>query len=463
MLDMSRHPLAGHARHGRAEGSNVLLDPDRVCESKHRKSRRLSGKLADICKNDTSLMREIHRGISLGFRECENQFRHNMWNCSWTIKRSMRRILAKDTRETAFVHAITAAGITYAVTKACTMGDLLECSCQKHPKSKPGGANDGRGRGGFRPAATAGGNRRRGGNRVPNPNGLVIAPYQQNVHTNPAAYSTMTGPEIAHNGPRAQQGRIRRPTTGAGRKQRHSSAKGVTASGGGDGGGGVAVAGTSGTGLPKELPTLTILTGQEEKWKWGGCDDNVNFGVRKSKDFLDARLRKKSDIKTLVRLHNNDAGRLAVKQFMRMECKCHGLSGSCTTKTCWMKLPPFSEVAARLKEHFDGATKVIARNDGHSFMPDDVTIKLPTKRDLVYTEDSDDFCEPNAKTGSLGTHGRECNITSSGVDGCSLMCCKRGQSHSQVEVKRNCNCSFKWCCEVTCSTCIDIQDVYTCK
>uniref|UniRef100_A0A182M5V9 Protein Wnt n=1 Tax=Anopheles culicifacies TaxID=139723 RepID=A0A182M5V9_9DIPT len=82
-------------RPGRAEGSNVLLDPDRVCESKHRKSRRLSGKLADICKNHTSLMREIHRGISLGFRECENQFRHNMWNCSWTIKRSMRRILAK--------------------------------------------------------------------------------------------------------------------------------------------------------------------------------------------------------------------------------------------------------------------------------------------------------------------------------------------------------------------------------
>ncbi|XP_053677499.1 protein Wnt-6 [Anopheles nili] len=421
----------------RAEGSNVLLDPDRVCDNKHRKSRRLTGKLAEICKNDTSLMREIHRGISLGFRECENQFRHNMWNCSWTIKRSMRRILAKDTRETAFVQAITAAGITYAVTKACTMGDLLECSCQKHHKSKP---DDGRrgGRGGFRPA---GGNRRtRPGALVPNgnPNGIRLAPYQPNVNANPA-YSTVTGAEIARAPGRAQGGSGRRA------------------------GGRGAAKGAPGGGRPKELPTLTIPAGQEDKWKWDGCDDNVYFGVRKSKDFLDARLRKKSDIKTLVRLHNNDAGRLAVKQFMRMECKCHGLSGSCTTKTCWMRLPPFSEVGARLKEHFDGATKVIARNDGYSFMPDDVTIKLPTRRDLVYTEDSEDFCEPNAKTGSLGTHGRECNITSSGVDGCSLMCCKRGQTHSQVEVKRNCNCSFKWCCEVTCSTCIDLQDVYTCK
>ncbi|XP_052865870.1 protein Wnt-6 [Anopheles cruzii] len=430
----------------RAEGSNVLLEPERVCEAKHRKSRRLSGRLADICKNDTSLMHVIHRGISLGFRECESQFRHSMWNCSWTIKRSMRRVLAKDTRETAFVHAITAAGITYAVTKACTMGDLLECSCTQKHAARPAKEGDGIGRAGrvgFRPAPGA--PRRPGQAASGSSNGgrPVMAPYQR---TGNPAYNTLT--------PVGDVARKQPPPRRTGQRiQRHLGKPGANREAPGAGAGG------------QELPaTLTLLaSGQEEKWKWGGCDDNVNFGVRKSKDFLDARLRKKSDIKTLVRLHNSNAGRLAVKQFMRMECKCHGLSGSCTTKTCWMKLPPFAEVGARLKEHFDGATKVIARNDGHSFMPDDATIKLPTRKDLVYTEDSDDFCEPSAKSGSLGTHGRECNISSSGIDGCSLMCCKRGQTHSQVEVRRNCNCSFKWCCEVTCNTCIDIQDVYTCK
>jgi hypothetical protein len=44
---------------------------------------------------------------------------------------------------------------------------------------------------------------------------------------------------------------------------------------------------------------------------------------------------------------------------MRTECKCHGLSGSCTLRTCWRKLPLFRDVATRLKEKFDGAAKVI--------------------------------------------------------------------------------------------------------
>ncbi|XP_053695601.1 protein Wnt-6 [Sabethes cyaneus] len=414
-----------------AEGSNILLDPAQVCENRNKKTKRLSGKLADICKNDTSLMREIKRGINLGFRECENQFRNNMWNCSWTIKRSMRRILTRDTRETAFVHAITAAGITYAVTKACTMGDLVECSCQNHVKknvqSYPTGTTEGAlgshvlsGPDGPGSVAVYGVANRNSGRKSKNDrkintrNTMLITSYR-NANSNFNNYNSLSSAPAV-----AKKDMVK----------------------------------------PVQKP---VGSSQDGSWEWGGCDDNVNFGFRKSKDFLDARLRKKSDIRTLVKLHNNNAGRLAVKQFMRMECKCHGLSGSCTMRTCWMKMPPFTEVGVRLKEHFDGATKVIARNDGHSFMPDDPSIKLPTKRDLVYTEDSDDFCEPNPKTGSLGTHGRECNITSNGVDGCNLMCCERGHSSKQVEVKRNCKCSFKWCCEVTCSTCIDVKEVYTCK
>lgn len=45
-----------------------------------------------------------------------------------------------DTRETGFVNAITAAGVTYAVTRACTMGDLIECSCDKSTKGTEDGS-----------------------------------------------------------------------------------------------------------------------------------------------------------------------------------------------------------------------------------------------------------------------------------------------------------------------------------
>jgi wingless-type MMTV integration site family, member 6 len=67
-----------------------------------------------------------------------------------------------------------------------------------------------------------------------------------------------------------------------------------------------------------------------------------------------------------------------------------------------MKLPSFAEVAHRLRDRFDGASKVIARNDGTSFMTEGLSIKPPTKQDLVYTDESPEFCVPNPKTGSLG-------------------------------------------------------------
>jgi len=40
-----------------------------------------------------------------------------------------------DTRETGFVHAITAAGVTHGISRACSLGTLLDCSCHLISKS----------------------------------------------------------------------------------------------------------------------------------------------------------------------------------------------------------------------------------------------------------------------------------------------------------------------------------------
>lgn len=74
----------------RAAGNLVVMDPFQIC----RKSRRLRGKLADICRNEPALLKQISNGVLLGQKECQHQFRHRRWNCT-SSKRSMRKVLLR--------------------------------------------------------------------------------------------------------------------------------------------------------------------------------------------------------------------------------------------------------------------------------------------------------------------------------------------------------------------------------
>jgi len=42
------------------------------------------------------------------------------------------------TRETAFVHAISAAGVMYTLTKNCSLGDFDNCGCDESKIGKTG-------------------------------------------------------------------------------------------------------------------------------------------------------------------------------------------------------------------------------------------------------------------------------------------------------------------------------------
>ncbi|XP_031343299.1 protein wingless-like [Photinus pyralis] len=188
-----------------------------------------------------------------------------------------------------------------------------------------------------------------------------------------------------------------------------------------------------------------------------------------------------------------------VQSQMRQECKCHGMSGSCTVKTCWMRLPPFRVIGDTLKDRFDGASRVMVSNVGNAhsnnahnnkynksnninsnsihnrregkgrkqkygfqLKPYNPEHKPPGPKDLVYYEPSPGFCDRNPKLGIQGTHGRQCNDTSIGVDGCDLLCCGRGYRTQVVDVVERCNCTFHWCCEVKCDVCRTKKTVHTC-
>ncbi|XP_072699638.1 protein Wnt-7b isoform X3 [Canis lupus baileyi] len=207
---------------------------------------------------------------------------------------------------------------------------------------------------------------------------------------------------------------------------------------------------------------------QAEGWKWGGCSADVRYGIDFSRRFVDAREIKKN-ARRLMNLHNNEAGRKVLEERMKLECKCHGVSGSCTTKTCWTTLPKFREVGHMLKEKYNAAVQVEVVRASRLRQPTFLRIKQlrsyqkPMETDLVYIEKSPNYCEEDAATGSVGTQGRLCNRTSPGADGCDTMCCGRGYNTHQYTKVWQCNCKFHWCCFVKCNTCSERTEVFTCK
>lgn len=227
----------------------------------------------------------------------------------------------------------------------------------------------------------------------------------------------------------------------------------------------------------------------------------------------------------------------AVYRQSKVTCKCHGVSGSCNLRTCWHQLPSFREVGDRLARRYSAAERVVFNRPGTSLVraasspsssrapdteqqsarrrarkakrrsrssssssaahrraqrrlrrrrPRRTTVSRPAKDDLVFVESSPDYCEPNDVVGSLGTHGRRCERSTSSASGtardrrqtgggaavaavvgdeqsCEVLCCGRGYNSFKTTVSERCRCKFHWCCEVRCSICEHSLDVHVCK
>lgn len=106
----------------------------------------------------------------------------------------------------------------------------------------------------------------------------------------------------------------------------------------------------------------------------------------------------------------------------RITCKCHGVSGSCSLITCWQQLTSIREIGKRqntahilqrrksfihiffsttifhsivtgdhLREKYDEATQVKLNKRGR-LQVKDPRYKVPTATDLVYLDESPDWC-----------------------------------------------------------------------
>ncbi|XP_071808353.1 protein Wnt-8c-like [Asterias amurensis] len=209
-------------------------------------------------------------------------------------------------------------------------------------------------------------------------------------------------------------------------------------------------------------------------WQWGGCSDNIKFGERISKVFVDG-MEQGEDALALMNLHNNDIGRKAVRQTLNRRCKCHGVSGSCSIQTCWDQLGAFDIIGEALRKRYETAVLVDYIN-GNLF-PTDIKPKEAKdaepvdKSDLVFLELSPNYCQLNSTIGAVGTLDREClrgrggdEVTEWEARSCKRLCtsCGLGVRRTKVVVSSSCNCKFHWCCEVQCETCTREVTKLTC-
>lgn len=85
---------------------------------------------------------------------------------------------------------------------------------------------------------------------------------------------------------------------------------------------------------------------------------------------------------------------------MQRVCKCHGMSGSCSVRVCWRKLPSFRIIGDILNSRYEGASYVKMVGDRgrskHNKLKAAVREhKQPNRTELVYMEESPDYCERN--------------------------------------------------------------------
>ena len=161
---------------------------------------------------------------------------------------------------------------------------------------------------------------------------------------------------------------------------------------------------------------------------------------------------------------------------MRRVCRCHGLSQSCSMQTCWMQLAEFRDVGNYLKVKHDQAQKlemdkrrVRAGNsaDNRDALAD--AFSSIARTDLIYLEDSPDYCVRNLSLGLYGTEERECLQNGDSLSqwerrSCRRLCheCGLRVEQRRVETSSSCNCKFNWCCNVTCDTCTQVTIKHVC-
>ncbi|CAH8586249.1 unnamed protein product [Schistosoma margrebowiei] len=471
-----------------------------------------------ICLQHTGLIWAMLEGTHLSMNECIHQFKHEQWNCSAVnlLYRTHRKssnlplihglegILQRGSRETAFLSSSWSAGVVQAITRACSRGQMGTCDCDPHRREGQG--------------KDAEGIFTWGGCSDPIRFGMRLARLFLDANDEEHRNAAVQREQELH------EQRIQLLSSMRLNNQNKQNTRKLQK-------------------IHRFQRSFNNST-SDQHFKPNVTENIKNLVklMNKSNTILSPRELQMETLqiiqtkaRTLMNLHNKKAGRRLIWKNRVTKCKCHGVSGACSMRTCWQRVNEFRLVGIMLKAAYDSAihvtyepridmlkrinTKInfnnydksnqnnyymtrrnlpiISANHNHDSKNWLVLIKshnnniskydqndfsnnerfqrrwprmvmtkskeIP-KNQLVYLEESPNYCYFDETIGHLGIAGRQCNATSKdAVNSCTRLCCDRGYDTLELEREQKCECKFFWCCEVRCNICRDRTTLHHCK
>lgn len=376
-------------------------------------------------------------GVQKALDECRQQFKWDRWNCP---KKAFSDILSREplpsNKELALVRALIASGIVLSLIQSCSYGKSSICGCS-NPTILPGqlGSNAP-----ALPSASTSPIEHFAGFQMPESNDALAGVQAMPASSNHRYYNEHHDYYTSFAGG---------PTTN------ENSATVTTA-----------VSNSGGVG---EKPN------SKSKFAWNGCDEVIKFGFRVAKMYLDSQDLMHDEASRIINAHNYQVGRHAVIRKMKKRCKCHGVSGACQINTCWTVLPDMSEVGEYLKRQYRIAAKVGAMS---AIETDTATLNKELAAisvdKLVFADASPDYCYEEPKLGINGTLGRYCSrakhrpdgteVSRNERDSCDRLCTKCGYriKRERLNVEKQCDCRFVYCCSVECKRCPHVEETFKC-
>ncbi|NWY35003.1 WNT1 protein, partial [Pheucticus melanocephalus] len=122
-----------------ASSTNLLTDSKNVQLVLDPSLQLLSRKQRKLIRQNPGILHSVSSGLQTAIKECKWQFRNRRWNCPTSQGPNIfGKIVNRGCRETAFIFAITSAGVTHSVARSCSEGSIESCTCD-YRRRGPGG------------------------------------------------------------------------------------------------------------------------------------------------------------------------------------------------------------------------------------------------------------------------------------------------------------------------------------